>query len=146
MIKLSEHFTVNEFEQSDYAARHDLVNSMDKGQTESACHLCESLLEKVRTHFDAPVIISSGYRCPELNTKIGGSVASQHMFGEAADIKVVGYSAFDVAYYIAYESGLDFDQVIHEFGSWTHISTTIRYANRGDILTITKQGTEKGIK
>lgn len=35
-----------------------------------------------------PIHVSSGYRCPELNKKVGGVPNSQHMKGEAADLIV----------------------------------------------------------
>lgn len=43
-------------------------------------------LEKVRNIFGKPIIVTSGYRCPELNPLVGGAENSQHMKGEAADI------------------------------------------------------------
>ena len=40
----------------------------------------------IRGNFGKPINISSGYRCPEYNTKIGGSLISAHMFGLALDL------------------------------------------------------------
>lgn len=67
-----------------------------KNLSEAHSHLANILLvcaelEKVRTFFGAPVIISSGFRCPELNALVGGSKSSQHMTGSAADFTVSGY-------------------------------------------------------
>ena len=43
-------------------------------------------LERIRAFLGAPILIHSGYRCPELNGAIAGSAkTSQHMKGEAAD-------------------------------------------------------------
>lgn len=46
------------------------------------------MLEPLRQHAGKPVIISSGYRCPTLNRLVGGAKTSQHMKGEAADIRI----------------------------------------------------------
>ena len=42
------------------------------------------VLETIRTHFDAPVVIHSGYRTPQYNAKVGGVAHSQHCYGMAA--------------------------------------------------------------
>lgn len=47
-------------------------------------------LEKIRKNVGKPIIINSGYRTKEYNTKIGGSPNSQHLLGKAADIRVKG--------------------------------------------------------
>ena len=59
--QVSEHFKVKEFAQKDYRCDKILIES----------ELIE-VLEDVRTHFNMPVIITSGYRTPEYNKKIGG--------------------------------------------------------------------------
>lgn len=55
------------------------------------------LLEWARDHFDAPVLVRSGVRCEAHNRAVGGAENSQHLFGRAADIVVVGHSPADVA-------------------------------------------------
>lgn len=57
------------------------------------------LLEKIRTYFNAPVIVNSGCRCTEYNHKVGGAEKSQHLIGRAADITVGSVSPRDVADY-----------------------------------------------
>lgn len=57
------------------------------------------VLEKIRNHFNAPVIINSGYRTPNWNTKVGGTSNSYHCKGMAADIVVKGHSSQEVAKY-----------------------------------------------
>jgi uncharacterized protein YcbK (DUF882 family) len=47
-------------------------------------------LDAIRDHFDSPVIITSGCRCPTYNTRVDGEPGSQHMKGRAADIIVEG--------------------------------------------------------
>ena len=45
------------------------------------------LLDAIRERFDAPLFVNSGYRCPRRNQQVGGSRDSQHMRGNAADIR-----------------------------------------------------------
>jgi uncharacterized protein YcbK (DUF882 family) len=47
-----------------------------------------SILEMVRRHFEQPITITSGCRCPDYNREIGGASHSQHLLGRAADIQV----------------------------------------------------------
>ena len=48
--------------------------------------LVEQLLDPIRRRYGAPIIVTSGYRCPALNTAVGGVANSHHMVGCAADI------------------------------------------------------------
>ena len=57
------------------------------------------LLQCIREHFGKAVTITSGYRTPAHNAKVGGSKSSQHLLGRAADIQVAGTSVEDVAAY-----------------------------------------------
>lgn len=57
------------------------------------------ILQKIRDHFGKPVTITSGYRCPTWNTKIGGVKGSYHTYGQAADIGVAGVAPAEVAKY-----------------------------------------------
>lgn len=57
------------------------------------------VLEKVRDHFKAAVMINSGCRCKKRNKDVGGSSKSDHLVGKAADVRVKGVHADDVADY-----------------------------------------------
>ena len=72
--KLSKYFSSKEFE-----------NSTDK--VFYIHPLLLELLDKVREDFGEPLVITSGYRSPEHNAKIGGSKSSQHCLGKAADLR-----------------------------------------------------------
>ena len=48
------------------------------------------VLQAIRDHFGAPVVITSGYRTAAHNRAVGGAVYSQHQYGRAADIRVSG--------------------------------------------------------
>ena len=43
-------------------------------------------LENTRRAYGAPMTITSGYRCPERNERVGGARSSRHQFGLAADV------------------------------------------------------------
>lgn len=85
--KIKPHFKANEFQCKD--------------KTEGllvAANLLD-ILEKIRNHFNAPVIINSGYRTPSWNSKVNGTPNSYHCKGMAADIVVKGHSSKEVAKY-----------------------------------------------
>lgn len=56
-------------------------------------------LQKIRDHFNAPLTITSAYRCPSYNSRKGGATGSYHTKGQAADIVVQGHSPREVAQY-----------------------------------------------
>ena len=45
-----------------------------------------TLLDALRDDLGEPMVITSGYRCPEHNEAVGGSENSSHLKGLAADI------------------------------------------------------------
>ena len=57
------------------------------------------VLQAIRDHFGAPVVITSGYRTVAHNAKVGGSKSSQHLLGRAADIQVQDTDPLAVAAY-----------------------------------------------
>ena len=58
------------------------------------------LAERVREHFGAPAIVSSGVRCPTHNAKVGGVSGSRHLSGTAMDFCVAGIPARQVLEYV----------------------------------------------
>ena len=56
-------------------------------------------LQKIRTHYGLPLIITSGYRCPTHNANVGGASQSYHTKGMAADFYVAGVECSEVAAY-----------------------------------------------
>ena len=48
------------------------------------------LLTFIRKHFNSPVSVHSGFRCPAHNAAVGGKENSYHLRGQAADISVRG--------------------------------------------------------
>ena len=79
-------------------------------------------LEQVQALLGHPLDIPSGYRCPALNAAVGGSTASQHVQGLAADFVCPDFGTpLEIARAIS-DSAITFDQCILEFGSWVHLS------------------------
>lgn len=54
-----------------------------------------NLLQVIRDSWNAPLIISSGYRCKELNKKVGGASNSDHVYGAAVDFHTVSNTKDD---------------------------------------------------
>ena len=119
-MKLTEHFELREFTISDYAVRHGIDNTPNELIIGNLKMLCEYTLEPLREIVKRPIIITSGYRCYDLNKAIGGSDTSQHVDGKAADIIVPNMSVDEL-----FELGSKYvphDQIIHEFARWVHVS------------------------
>ena len=58
------------------------------------------VLQKIRDHFEKPVIINSAYRNDAYNKKVGGADYSQHKYGTAADIHINGVSPAEIAEFV----------------------------------------------
>ena len=141
-MKLTKNFSLEEMYRSDTARRCGIDN---KPQTEEVVEnlraLCLKVLQPLRDHLGKPVVVSSGYRCKDLNKKVGGVENSQHLKGEAADIKVRDREELiDVMRYIMDET--DFDQLIREkSGSteWVHVSHKRNGNNRRMVLRLARK-------
>lgn len=79
-------------------------------------------LQMLRDHVGRPVIITSGYRSVEHNTAVGGSPKSQHLVGNAADIKIPGIAPVVVAEIIQelIEGKFMKEGGIGIYDTWTH--------------------------
>lgn len=138
-MRLSDNFTLDELIDSQIAERTGIDNVPDHtGIVDNLRALCLNILQPARAAIMKPIIISSGYRCPELNKIVGSEPTSQHLKGEAADLVVHGYSALTVARLIE-KSGVPYDQLIQE-GTWTHVSYVANGKNRQEVLTARFKG------
>lgn len=102
-------------------------------------------MEEVRDLLGQPVLITSGYRSPEVNKVVGGAKNSAHLTGHAADFICPAFgSPKQVAQAIA-ASDIKFDQLIWEDETWVHISFDPRF--RQQVLTKRRgvAGYQKGI-
>lgn len=138
-MNLSPHFTLEEMILSQEAIRRGIDNTPSPDVVDRLKRTAQGL-EAVRVRLGcAPVIVNSGYRCSELNNAIGGSKTSQHMTGEAADIICPRFgSPVEIATALR-DSGIEYDQLILEFGRWVHVSFSVK--PRHMALIIDKAGT-----
>jgi hypothetical protein len=120
MTRLTDHFSLAELTQSETAARRQIDNTPSPAVVENLTRTAQTL-EQVRTLLGArPILVSSGYRSPAVNTAVGGAANSAHMTGLAADFICLGFgSPLEICRKIA-ASNIPFDQLIQE-GTWVHI-------------------------
>jgi len=120
-MQLSEHFTLEEATHSDTAIRQGIDNTPSTVQLENM-KVAAVGMEKVRALLGSGITVNSWLRLPAVNIAVGGSGKSSHMDGWAIDFSCPAFgNPLAVAKAIE-ESGIKYDQMIHEFGRWVHIS------------------------
>ena len=82
----ASYFTLQELVKSATAERLAIDNTPPRAAQRMLTILVEQLLDPIRRRYGAPIIVTSGYRCPALNTAVGGVANSHHIVGCAADI------------------------------------------------------------
>jgi zinc D-Ala-D-Ala carboxypeptidase len=149
-MNLSNHFSLTEFTKSQTAERKGIDNTPTQDHIDRIKILCVSVLEPLRTEFNKPIMINSGYRSVDLCEAIGSKSTSQHAKGEAADIEIPGVDNAELAKYI--QDNLNFDQLILECytgdpsSGWVHVSYVSLHTNRKDVLTYDRtNGYRKGL-
>lgn len=143
-MKLTEHFSLSEFEFSSTARARGINNHCPESLIPNLKNLCEQVLEPLREHVQEPVIISSGYRCPQLNRLVGGVSNSQHITGEACDIHLCDQKKLR-EWFAWLMDNVNADQIILERASktsshyWIHVSCKANPSeNRHQVKHITK--------
>ena len=124
-MRLTKNFTLEEFTASDTAEFHSIDNTPTSTQIENMRHLCQTVLQPLRDYLGEPIRVTSGYRCEKLNEYVGGSKNSHHQCKDlfaAADIVVSGVEVEKVIKTLQ-TLDLPVEQVINEYGKWTHVST-----------------------
>ena len=164
-LLLSPHFKLAEFERSATATKLGIDNHVPSQYIPALQQLCKEILEPLRAFINSStpphkgeegVIISSGYRCPLLNVKVGGAKNSQHMTGEACDIHIPVHGLTNGQgqrftntdtlnrWFTWIMDHCDFDQLIKETSDrriyWIHVSCKRdRTKNRHQVIHFLKK-------
>jgi hypothetical protein len=121
-MNLSENFSLDEATFSETAVRMGINNHPNEQQLQNMVTVARNM-EKVRDLLSGKGIrVNSWLRLPEVNVAVGGSKVSSHMDGWAVDFTCAGFGDPYAVCKAIETSGIKFDQMIHEFGRWTHIS------------------------
>jgi uncharacterized protein YcbK (DUF882 family) len=115
--KIGQHFKVREFA------------CQDGSQVVFIDSYLVSILDILRNQVGKPIIINSGYRTPRRNKLVGGAKYSYHMRGMAADIRIDGMGAKEIANklnaIVPNECGI----IVYK--TWVHIDTRTEKYRKG---------------
>ena len=141
---ISKHISYKEGTYSNTATRLGIDNTPNDDQLTNMELVAEKIFEPLRSYVGGPIKINSFFRCPKLNTAIGGSHKSQHCKGQAMDIDDVFGRCTNAEMYHFIKDNLDFDQMIWEFGDddnpdWVHVSYVSEEDNRNRCLKAYKE-------
>lgn len=132
--QITANFTLNELIYSSTADRYDIDNTPSQFEYNNLKRLCEEVLQPIRNRYGEPIKVTSGYRSPQLNSKLKGSATSQHCKGEAADIDCENNERlFNIIISMINNNEIEVGQLIDEKKySWIHIS--LPYHKKNQIL------------
>src|ERR1035437_6762184 len=131
MKQLTKNFTLEELIEAGSAKRlgGDEQHNPKLSIVNNLYQLCVNILQPLRDYFSHPITITSGYRSTIVNTAVGGVKNSDHLYGMAADLQlwIDSKNCNQMIFDAVIELGLDFKQMIDEFGTdenpaWIHIS------------------------
>ena len=136
---ISKHISYKEGVYSITATRRGIDNTPNDEQLTNMELVANEVFEPLRTYVGGPIKINSFFRCPDLNTAIGGSSKSQHCKGQAIDIDDTFGKATNAEMFHWIKENMDFDQMIWEFGGddnpdWVHVSYVSPEDNRNRCL------------
>ncbi|MEI6554749.1 MAG: D-Ala-D-Ala carboxypeptidase family metallohydrolase [Paludibacter sp.] len=143
-MKLSENFTLEEATRSNKAIVLKIDNSLSKDKLTAAEFFAENILQPIRTKIGLAFNISSWYRCPALNSAVGGKDTSAHLSAMAVDFVIAGHTALE-SYNLVLVSLKDlhiqFDQLIIEHNTktgakWVHLGVK-KSGNRNQSFALT---------
>lgn len=120
-----KYFSIKELCKSSTAKKLNIDNTPSAEIEKKLTVLIEECLDPIREKFGKPIMVTSGYRCPQLNAACGGSPTSEHKTGFAADID----TSDNIRLWDVITSGdFKWTQLINEYPdddgepSWIHIS------------------------
>ena len=141
---ISKHISYKEGVYSITSIRRGIDNTPNDEQLNNMELIAENVFEPLRQYVGGPIKINSFFRCPELNTAIGGSGKSQHCKGQAIDIDDTYGKMTNAEMYHWIKEHLEFDQMIWEFGDddnpdWVHVSYVSPEENRNRCLKASRE-------
>ena len=125
LVQLTDHFTLAEFVRSHKASKRGIDNSAPRAVRNNLRRLARRL-EAIRQWAcdHQALLISSSYRCFELNNLVGGTRQSYHLYGLAADLYSNHMEANELFLRIreAHQEGrlIGWDELIVEDDRWVH--------------------------
>ena len=126
--QMKEYFTLKEFLKSNTAKAHNIDNTPTFAIVANLQRLSKFILTPTRYRYGKPIIVTSGYRCPDLNTLVGGVKNSQHLNGCAADLVCADMRTL----FNLLRTNQYVDQLLYESNgksTWIHVSI----ANNGKL-------------
>ena len=118
-----KYFTLEEFKRSRTADLQGIDNTIPVATRENIERLVREVLDPLRQAWGRPLIVNSGYRCPQLNAAVGGSRTSHHLRGMAADITTGNAVDNRKLFQLVQDLHLPYTQLIGESNfTWLHIS------------------------
>jgi zinc D-Ala-D-Ala carboxypeptidase len=134
-MKISEHISLSEAIDSPTAKRLKIDNTPSASILSNMQLVAITCFEPLRKWYGKPIKINSFYRCPQLNTAVGGSPTSQHAKGQAIDISA-GSKEENEKLFNWLKDNVVFDQLINEYDfTWVHVSYT-SLVNRKQVLVV----------
>lgn len=124
---MSKFFTVKELTASSTARKYGIDNTPQDAEIIEHIEELIELMDDVRTAWGGPLIVTSGYRCPQLNKNVGGAKTSAHLTGYAVDCVPANNKKKEFFEFCKkYLKDRDFDELIFERNSkgatWIHIA------------------------
>lgn len=119
------YFSIKEMCKSSTAKKLNINNTPPADIEKNLTVLIEECLDPIREKFGNPIMVTSGYRCPQLNAACGGSPTSAHKLGQAADIDTSDNTRL---WDVITSGDFKWTQLINEYPdddgepSWIHIS------------------------
>ena len=138
---MTKNFTLQELT----ATKTGLPNALPKHLEPNLRALAENVLQPARDALGA-IEITSCYRSPEVNKRVGGASKSQHVQAQAADLKFNGGN--DVLFHWIADN-LEFDQLIAEGSDgngnpkWIHVSYSTTNNRKQILIAVFNNGKAK---
>ena len=136
--QLTKNFSLEEMVASATAKAKKIDNTPNSEVKKNLEKLCKEVLQPIRDKYGRAITVTSGYRSPKLNTAVGGVKNSQHVLGQAADIKCTGTTKavlFNLIKDMIAKKEIKVGQLIWEYGTkkepnWIHVSLPYTKVNQ----------------